>query len=800
MRYFIFIISLAALSNLPAQTLTVLDRDTDEPLVLVTISSDSPSAFITTDEHGQAEIGAFKSADKMEIRYIGYKTEITDYATLEANNFMLKMFRSGFSVDDIVVTATRIRQDSRDLPYAVTTLDRDQIAFQNPQTAADLLGASGEVFIQKSQQGGGSPMIRGFATNRLLYTVDGVRMNTAIFRGGNIQNVISLDPFAIENTDVYFGPSSVIYGSDAIGGVMTFQTLTPRFSSTESTEFGGEVLGRYATANQEKSGHLHLNIGGNKWASLTSISGNDYGDLRMGKNGPDDYLRPVYVERINGEDVIIQNEDPLVQTPSGYQQLNLMQKIRFSPNERWEFDFGFHLSTTTDYSRYDRHLRTRNGDPRYGEWSYGPQKWLMNLLEMDHTTGSALFDELTIRLAQQHFEESRRDRNINSIERAVRIEAVEAWSANVDFLKRFNAQSKLYYGLEGVINQVKSTGIDQNIETGTETSGPSRYPQANWSSLGAYVTYQQLIAEGLNWQTGLRYSQFKIDADFDTTFYPFPFSKAKLNKGSVTGSMGLVYRPDPSLSLSGNFATGFRAPNVDDIGKVFDSEPGAVTVPNPDLEAEYAYNLELGITKVFSEVVKIDLSAYYTLLENALVRRNYTLNGLDSIVYDGELSQVQAIQNAAEAKVLGLQAGVEIRLGRGLVLNSQLNIQKGDEELDDGTSSPSRHAAPTFGVTRLTYQQHKLQVQFYAIYSRGVDFADLPQEEQGKTEIYAADSDGNPYAPGWYTINLKGLYALSPAISLNVGMENITSQRYRPYSSGIAAAGRNLVLSLRVKV
>lgn len=800
MKYFILIISLATVYYLPAQTLTVLDRDTDEPLILVTISSENPSIFITTDEHGQANIGAFKSADKIEIRYIGYKTEITDYASLEENNFILKMFRSGLSVDDIVVTATRIRQDSRDLPYAVTSLDREQVAFQNPQTAADLLGASGEVFVQKSQQGGGSPMIRGFATNRLLYTVDGVRMNTAIFRGGNIQNVISLDPFAIENTDVYFGPSSVIYGSDAIGGVMTFQTLAPKFSLTESTEFSGEVVGRYATANQEKTGHLHLNIGGQKWASVTSFSGNDYGDLRMGKNGADDYLRSVYVERLNGEDVVIQNEDPLVQTPSGYEQLNLMQKIRFQPNDRWEFDYSFHLSTTTEYSRYDRHLRTRNGAPRYGEWSYGPQKWMMNLLEMDHTSGSRLFDEVTIRLAQQHFEESRRDRNFNSSERAVRIEKVEAWSANVDFLKRFTPQSKLYYGLEGVINQVKSIGIDQNIETGTEAPGPSRYPQADWSSVGAYITYQQMIAQGLNWQTGLRYSQFKIDADFDTTFYPFPFSNAKLTKGSVTGSMGLVYRPDPSLSLSGNFATGFRAPNVDDIGKVFDSEPGAVTVPNPDLEAEYAYNLELGLAKVFNEVVKVELSAYYTLLENAMVRRNYTLNGMDSIIYDGELSQVQAIQNAAQAKVRGLQAGVEIRLSRGLTFQSQLNLQKGDEELDDGTTSPSRHAAPTFGVTRLTYQQNKLQLQVYAVYSAGVDYASLPQEEQGKTEIYAADTDGNPYSPGWHTLNLKGSYSLSSRISLNMGLENITNQRYRPYSSGIAAAGRNLIVSLRAKV
>ena len=103
----------------------------------------------------------------------------------------------------------------------------------NPQTAADLLSVSGEVFIQKSQQGGGSPMIRGLATNRLLYTVDGVRMNTAIFRGGNIQNVISLDPLAMENVEVLFGPGAVIYGSDAIGGVMGFQTLIPELSSNK---------------------------------------------------------------------------------------------------------------------------------------------------------------------------------------------------------------------------------------------------------------------------------------------------------------------------------------------------------------------------------------------------------------------------------------------------------------------------------------------------------------------------------------------------------------------------------------
>ncbi|MCB0688766.1 MAG: TonB-dependent receptor, partial [Saprospiraceae bacterium] len=666
MKYFIFLCIICCTSIASAQTLKVIDQDSGEPLVLVTISSENPKVFVTTDAQGEADISAFTDADSIEFQYIGYRTEIVDFASLRNHNFVMELFRSGLSVDNVVVTATRIKQDSRDIPYAVSSLSREEVAFVNPQTAADLLGSSGKVFIQKSQQGGGSPMIRGFATNRLLYTVDGVRMNTAIFRGGNIQNVISLDPFAIQNTDVYFGPSSVIYGSDAIGGVMTFQTLTPKFSPSDQMEISGEILGRYGSANQEKTGHIHLNLGGKKWASMTSVSANDYGDLKMGRHGPDDYLRPFYVERINGEDVVIQNDDPLVQIPSGYQQLNLMQKVRYSPNENWELDYGFHLSTTTDYSRYDRQLRTRNGAPRYGEWSYGPQKWLMNLFELDYKSKNQLFDDLTIRLAQQHFEESRRDRNLNSTLRSVRIEKVEAYSLNVDFLKRFAPESKLYYGLEGVVNDVTSIGIDQDILSGTEEPGPARYPQASWKSYGAYLTYQLMIADGLNWQTGLRYSQFKIDADFDNTFYPFPFTTAKLNKGSVTGSMGLVYRPDPSLSVSGNFATGFRAPNVDDIGKVFDSEPGAVTIPNPDLQAEYAYNVEVGIAKVFSEVVKIDLSAYYTLLDNALVRRNFTLNGQDSIMYDGELSQVQAIQNAAQAKVRGIQAGLEIRLASGL--------------------------------------------------------------------------------------------------------------------------------------
>ena len=177
-------------------------------------------------------------------------------------------------------------------------------------------------------------------------------------------------------------------------------------------------------------------------------------------------------------------------------------------------------------------------------------------------------------------------------------------------------------------------------------------------------------------QTGIRYNHYVLNADFNNNldFFPFPESKAKLNNGALIGSLGITYQPDQTWQLTLNLATGFRAPNVDDIGKVFDSEPGAVVIPNPNLDAERAYNLEFNIAKVFGERIKVDFSAYYTWLDQALVRRDFQLNGQDSIVYDGVLSQVQAIQNSAVARVYGIQAGLEVKFPAGFFITIQVQL------------------------------------------------------------------------------------------------------------------------------
>ena len=797
-RVFMLLGLLIGLSNVGfAQVIIVTDSINGEPLELVTLSSDRPNAFTTTNSKGEADISAFVGAEQIVIRTLSYKTKVSSYADLSKQGFKVGLKYMGISLEGMVVSASRRSESRQEVSSKITTISPAEITIQNPPTTADLLATSGEVFIQKSQLGGGSPIIRGFSTNRLLLTVDGVRMNTAIFRSGNVQNVISMDAFATESVEVLFGPGSIIYGSDAIGGVMSFQTLSPQFTLSDKALITGNALSRYASASKEQTYHLDVNLGFKKWAFVTSITHSDFDDLRMGKHGPKDYLRPFYAETKDGIDAVVSNDDPLIQKPTGYAQTNFMEKVRFNAGKNWELNYGFHYSTTTDYPRYDRHIRLRDGLPRSAEWNYGPQEWMMNNVSIAHMSDGKLYHEMNVRLAHQFFEESRINRDFNEDERSEKVENVNAYSANIDFTKRIKGKNKLYYGFEGVRNDVNSKATEENIATGSIIAAPTRYPESTWSSYAGYLSYQHELSSSFLLQGGARYNQFNIDAAFDTAFYDFNFTEAQVNNAAVTGSFGIVYQPTEKMTIRVNTSTGFRSPNIDDVGKVFDSEQGAVVVPNPNLKAENAYNAEAGIEKIFGDRLKWDLTVFYTILEDALVRRNFVFNGQDSILYEGELSQVQAIQNAAVAEVYGFQTGFEFEMPLGFGLSSRFNYQKGEEELDDGSKSPMRHAAPWFGVSHLKYSRQKLTLDFYLQYSGEISYKNLAEEERGKAYLYALDADGNPYSPGWYTLNFKALYPITKHLMISGGVENITDQRYRPYSSGLAAAGRNLILSLK---
>lgn len=778
--------------------MTVIDYETKLPIESVTLSSNDPQANAVTNILGQANISDFLNANEITIRRIGYEIYVVSYETIKNNKFVVELIQTSTQMEEMVLSATKWKQSLNKIPSKISKISQKDVGLLNPQTAADLLGVSGEIFIQKSQQGGGSPMIRGFSTNRLLYSIDGVRMNTAIFRAGNIQNVISLDPLAIENTEVFFGSGSVIYGSDAIGGVMSFQTLKPQFSITKNPKINGKVFSRYSSVNSELTKHLNFNIGWKKWAALTSITHSDYGDLKMGSRGPADYLRKFYVERINNVDQIVENKNPLVQNPTAYKQINIMQKISFSPIEKLSFDYGFHFSETSEFSRYDRLIEVEaNGSPSSALWNYGPQKWLMNHLNVSYKNKNSFFDQLDIKLAHQQFGESRIDRRFNHHRLRTQTEKVDAYSINLDFEKKMN-NHHFVYGFEYVLNNVKSFGEATDIRNGNPMLVPSRYPNSEWASYATFMHYQYLINDKWTLQSGVRYNQFDLNANFENhlSFFPLPYNTARINNGSTTGSFGMVYNPDKSSKIGFNVGTGFRAPNVDDMGKFFDFAANEIVMPNPDLKAEYAYNVEITASKIFDKLLKFDIAGFYTYLYNAMVRRPFLFNNQSIIDFNGNPSQVFAIQNAAYGTVYGFNAGIEINLKKGFKLNSKYNFQIGEEEMENGETSRSRHAAPAFGTTAIVYTNKQFNCQIYTIYSAKVSHENLNEEERQKPFIYAKDENGNPFSPGWYTLNLKASTPLNNTFNLSAGLENITDQRYRPYSSGLVAGGRNFVMSL----
>lgn len=783
-----------------AQEIQVLDKTTQQAIPGVKFSAVFPKINVLSDQNGKIDVRIFEKADSVSVQFWTYKTQIIAFKDLKSMS-KIELEADLVSISEVIVTANRWEEDKLHVPNRINKLDFKSVELQNPQTAADLLESSGYAFVQKSQLAGGSPQLRGFGTNKVMIVVDGVRMNNAIFRAGNLQNVISLDANSLEGTEILFGPGAVMYGSDAIGGVMDFKTLSAQFSKKPGENYvKGHVMGRYSTANQERTKGFHFNYGLQKWAFLTSATFSQYGDLRAGSNGNSHFLRPSYQKTISGKDSTFVNDDPSLQLNSGFSQYNVIQKIRFAPSKNWNIDYAFNYSETSNAARYDRLIidNNKDGNLDYAEWFYGPQRWMMNSLNIVNRSKNKLYDQMRLTLALQNYEESRHDRKFNNAKLRNQTEGVRAYSANLDFDKKISDKLTVFYGGEAIVNQVSSKANRVNVFTLQEEDVNTRYPTGStWQAYGIYANARYALSTKWNLNAGVRYSHFFMQADFDTSAFVLPFTTAKNSNGALNGSLGLVFNPNERTQVYANVSTGFRAPNIDDIGKVFESEPGSVVVPNVNLKPEYAYNAELGFVKSFKNRLKLDGAAYYTYLNNALARRNFQFNGNDSIVYDGVLSQVQAIQNITNAYVYGVQGGFTLAILKGLSLKSTINWQIGKEQSEDSLILyPKSHVAPLFGRTTLSYERRKFRTDFYVVYNGQMNAEDLPLNDRNDP-IFAQDQNGNSFTPSWMTLNLKFAYYASKNVVFTAGVENITDQLYRSFGSGISSPGRNFIFSVK---
>jgi hemoglobin/transferrin/lactoferrin receptor protein len=780
-----------------SQTVKVLNARTQEPVEGVLVIA-KENLTLQTDENGEVSLDVVNENEAVLFQHSSFLKFTTTKQNIVKRGKSVLLVEDPVRLDEVVVSVNRWEQSRTEIPHKIETLQPNEVLRYNPQTAADMLGAQGGVFIQKSQLGGGSPMIRGFAANSVLIVVDGIRMNNAIYRSGNLHNVISVDPNSLESTEVIFGPGSVIYGSDALGGVMSFNTLNPRLSTQDQPEQGGKAVMRYSSANFEKTVHGTYNFGTKKWAAIISSTFTDYDDLRMGSNGPAEYLRPEYVlpGKFDGSDEIVSNDNELIQKFSGYSQFNVLSKLRYRPNSQIDVVLSAHHSQTTNIPRYDRLIVYRNNELRYGDWYYGPQRWTLISGRFQYKHNHWLFDKLNALAGYQLYSESRHDRSLHSGLLRNRTENLGVFSLNLDLGKTFTENSELFYGAEFLLNDVGSSANSLNLQQNTTEPIAPRYPNnSEYNSYAAYFSYKHNFNNKLILQAGARYTNTRLSGEFDKAFYNFPFGGFDMSNAAFNGNFGAVWHPTPEWQVNLNASTGFRSPNIDDVAKVFDSEPGNVVVPNPNLEPEYARNLELGLIRSYAGRARFEVTGFYTRLKNAMVRRDYFIDGQDSIVYDGVLSKVEALVNAESASIYGGSVAFEYLFTPFLRTRNNLTVMKGE----DADGLPLRHVPPTFGSSHLMLERQKWFIDFYVKYSGRFSFEELAPSEQDKPHLYAVDDNGNPWSPGWLTLNLKSNYQWNDTFSVSGGVENILDNRYRPYSSGIVAPGINFILALKAE-
>jgi hemoglobin/transferrin/lactoferrin receptor protein len=699
---------------------------------------------------------------------------------------------------EVIIYSNKFAERRKNIVQKIEVISAQRIAQLNSQNTGDLLINSGNVFVQKSQQGGSSPVVRGFEASRVLLVVDGIRMNNAIYRAGHLQNVITVDQNMLERVEVLYGPASTLYGSDALGGVVHMRTKMPRLSDSAKLLWTGSAFTRHSSANNEKTGHVDLSVGGGKLAWLQSYNYSDFDDLRMGDNYPDDYphfgRRTQYIETKDGVDNIVTNPDDRIQRFSGYKQWDITQKLLYKPSARTAHTLNLQLSNSSDVPRYDRLQDRRNGALRWAEWYYGPQQRTLAAYEFN-VDSAGFFTNLRSIVSYQHIEESRHQREYRRYDRLDnRNEDLDVVAALVDARKLWSAH-ELTVGADVQLNDVTSTANRVNIQTGVASPLDSRYPNGG-NQMNYYGIYGQHTYKfgGNRWvlNDGIRLQAISLRSTIaDNSFFNFPFAEIEQNNAAVTGNIGLVYMPTDATRLTVGAASGFRAPNVDDASRVFESASNQLIVPNPDIKPEYTYNIDLSISQILAEKVRLEATGFYTWFRNAIALAPYQLGGKDSTFYNGGNVRVFANQNVNRAFLYGFNAAATVDLTRAWRLYSTINYTYGRLQQTSG-EVPLDHIPPVFGKTSVSYTGSRISAEAYALYNGWKRVEDY--NPNGEDNFQYATPEGTP---SWMTLNVKASVTLHPHLTLQAGVENILDRNYRYFASGFSAPGRNISLALR---
>ena len=700
-------------------------------------------------------------------------------------------------LDDVFIVS-KLPKKVQNLSYQLAIISAENIDFQNYQTTAEMLSNSGALFVQKSQQGGGSPSIRGFEASRILLVVDGIRMNNLIFRSGHLQNVITVDESFIDNTAIVYGPTSTLFGSDALGGAIAMNTKNPKFKSDGTASLTGTLTSRYSSVNEEQSVSAQINYAAKRWAAFTAFSYNDFGDLKMGKrkNRHADFFgeRPFYVTTSNGLDVQRANDNKYLQRNSAYKQYNLMQKISYKSKNDFQHHINVQWSTSSNIPRYDRLTEQgAAGGLRHAAWYYGPQERLLAVYAINKK--KFFWDsDMRVNVSFQNAKESRHNRLFGNYVLQSRLEDVKMYGFAVDLIKKWKS-STLLYGLESYYETLSSSAFSTDINTKEQEKISTRYP--NGSNImhrhDGYASYNQEWNGKTFFSAGLRFGYSGLSSSIaDDSFFRLPFSTINQQHFTYSGNIGLVQNVSNRVSLKGNVATGYRVPNIDDLAKIFETVRGVLIVPNENINPEKTVTADISfVYQSTSKKMKFEHTYFYTKMFDAIVTSPFLYNGQSELLYDGAISQVFANQNTGKAFITGTSTLFEAALSSSLQMTASFNYNLG-RILSAQGQLPLDHISPYFGRIGVSYTHQLGMIEMYMLYNGRKALQDY--SSSGEDNLQYAPVNG---MPAWEMYAIKLSHKLFTGATIYSGIENILDTQYRTFSSGINAPGRNFYGGMR---
>jgi outer membrane receptor protein involved in Fe transport len=599
--------------------------------------------------------------------------------------------------------------------------------------------------------------------------VDGIRLNNSTYRLGNHQYLTTVDNLLAEKIEVVRGPTSVLYGSDALGGTINIISKKPTLSDSKfTTDF--KLYSHFASADAEKTARAEASLQNSKFAVQTGFSYKNYGDLKRGKLSPHSQIE----KSTNG----------LIQTPSGYSGYDFDAKLHYASDSSQVLTFAYQLTRQSHIPRYDKYE-----NDNYLRWIYHPQNRNLLYLKYDKYTQSNFLSALHLTLSYHHQNEGREIQESPSSVLTNEQDHVHTYGASIQANGNYKDHA-ITVGGEFYLDKVYSKRLITSIENGkTINDVRGRYPDdTNYSSLGIYVQDELGLTSRLKLILGARFSYVRVDFDFiDFTGHNSNLVNFIQAYKSITGGFGSIYEIYDNIFIKFNLAQAFRAPNLSDLSKLGESKGNIYEIPNVNLKPENLTNIDFGLDLDYS-LLNLHTVVFYSSITNLIASAEASVNSLPHMILDNGSYKFKSKQNIGRAFIRGMEANINLNFYKKLSLFANITATLGQNVT---LNEPVGGIPPTFGILGLKWLPSSKYLYFYMRFAAkqvrlSSDDKDDPRIPEGGT-------------PAWKIFNIRTGFKVSHFSTIFLSVENIIDYNYREHGSGINGPGRNFIFGMEFR-